>query len=144
MDELKGIKMTTTHVTYIANELKIRPEQAAAAIELLDAGNTIPFIARYRKEVTGVLDEEQLRQVADRLDKKRTLEDRRETILATIDSQGKLTPELKSRLMSAAALTVLEDLYQPYKPKRRTRAAIARENGLQGLADQILTQARAR
>lgn len=144
MDELKGIKMTTTHVTYIANELKIRPEQAAAAIELLDAGNTIPFIARYRKEVTGVLDEEQLRQVADRLDKKRTLEDRRETILATIDSQGKLTPELKSRLMSAAALTVLEDLYQPYKPKRRTRAAIARENGLQGLADQILTQARTR
>ncbi len=141
MNALKGTLMTTHHL-YIAKELKIRPEQAAAAVDLLDAGNTIPFIARYRKEVTGVLDEEQLRQVADLLEKKRMLEDRRETILATIESQGRLTPDLKVRLLEVDTLTVLEDIYQPYKPKRRTRAMIARENGLQGLADLILTQVR--
>jgi len=137
-------RMTTNHANSIAKELKVRPEQVAAAVELLDAGNTIPFIARYRKEVTGVLDEEQLRQVSELLEKKRALEDRRATILATIEAQEKLTPELRERILAAETLTILEDLYQPYKPKRRTRAAIARENGLQGLADLILAQVRTR
>ena len=114
-----------------AQEIKVRPEQAEAAIALLDEGNTIPFIARYRKEATCVLDEEQLRQIADRLEKKRGLEERRETILATIEAQGRLNPDLKARILSALTQTDLEDIYQPYKPKRRTRAMIARENGLQ-------------
>jgi protein Tex len=128
----------------IAKELKVRSEQVYAAVELLDEGNTIPFIARYRKEVTGVLDEEQLRQVAELLEKLRGLDERRATVLATIEAQGKLTPELKARIQAVETLTALEDLYLPYKPKRRTRATIARDNGLQGLADLILTQARTR
>ena len=126
----------------IAGLLGVRVEQVAAAIELLDTGNTIPFIARYRKEVTGTLDEEQLRQVESSLEKLRALDERRATVLASIEEQGKLTPELRARLMAADSLTALEDLYQPYKPKRRTRAGVAREKGLQGLADWILTQAR--
>jgi protein Tex len=128
----------------IARELKLQASQVRAAVELLDAGNTIPFIARYRKEMTGVLDEEQLRQVAELLEKKRAMDERRETILATIEGQGKLSEELKARILEAATMTDLEDLYQPYKPKRRTRAMIAKEKGLQGLADLIQTQARTR
>ncbi len=128
----------------IAAQLTIRAPQVAATIELLDGGNTIPFIARYRKEVTGGLDEEQLRAIQSQLEALRKLDERRESILASIEEQGKLTPELRTQLLAADTLTALEDLYQPYKPKRRTRAMIAREKGLQPLADQILAQLRSR
>jgi len=128
----------------IAAQLTIRVPQVAATIELLDGGNTIPFIARYRKEVTGGLDEEQLRAIQSQLEALRKLDERRTTILASIEEQGKLTAELRSQLLAADTLTALEDLYQPYKPKRRTRAMIAREKGLQPLADQILAQLRGR
>jgi len=126
----------------IASELSIRPAQVAAAVDLLDAGNTLPFIARYRKEMTGNLDEEQLRQLKEWLSTLRTLDERRETVIATIEEQGQLTPELHRQLLAVDTLTNLEDLYQPYKPKRRTRASIAREKGLQGLADLIMEQPR--
>jgi protein Tex len=126
----------------IADALAIRPAQVAATIELLDAGNTLPFIARYRKEATGSLDEDQIRNLIDLLERLRTLDKRREAILESITSQGKLTPELEKQIAAAESLTVLEDLYQPYKPKRNTRASIAREHGLQPLADLILSQAR--
>ena len=126
----------------IAQSLSVRPNQVAAAIELLDEGATVPFIARYRKERTGTLDEEQLRQVQSLLEKGRALEERRAAVIASIEEQGKSTPELLEKLHSADNMTALEDLYAPYKPKRRTRASIAREKGLQGLADMILTQAR--
>jgi uncharacterized protein len=129
-------------VKEIASQLQIRPEQAAAAVELLEAGNTIPFIARYRKEATHNLDEEQLRQVSDLLEKLRALEERRQTVIKSIAEQDKLTPELQAQIEAAATLTALEDLYQPYKPKRRTRASVARERGLGPLADLILQQAR--
>ncbi len=118
--------------------------QTNAVIELLDSGNTIPFIARYRKEATGGLDEEQIRQIAARLEKQRSMDKRRTTIRKTIREQGQLTPELDRKLQAAATLTELEDLYQPYKPKRRTRAGAAKEKGLQGLADLILQQPRTR
>ncbi len=129
------------HIQNIASFLNVRPEQVAATIELLDSGNTLPFIARYRKEVTGGLDEEQIRQLSERLQKLRALDERRETVLNSIQEQGKLTPELRRQLLAADSLTALEDLYQPYKPKRRTRASVARERGLQPLADIILAQA---
>lgn len=125
----------------IAKVLNLRPQQVAAAIELLDEGNTIPFIARYRKERTGTLDEEQLRQVSTLLEKSRALDERRAVVIASIEEQGKMTPELLLKLTEADSLTSVEDLYAPYKPRRRTRASIAREKGLQGLADFILTQA---
>lgn len=125
----------------IAKALALRAEQVSAAIELLDEGNTIPFIARYRKERTGTLDEEQLRQVSSLLEKSRALDERRAAVIASIEEQGKMTPELLEKLNTADTLTAVEDLYAPYKPKRRTRASIAREKGLQGLADYILIQA---
>jgi uncharacterized protein len=124
----------------IAHDIHIRPEQAAATIALLDDGNTLPFIARYRKEATGTLDEEQIRQLTELLEKLRTLDERRAVVLASIEEQGKMTPELLAQLQAAETLTTLEDLYAPYKPKRRTRASIAREKGLQGLADLIIQQ----
>ncbi|MBN1485042.1 MAG: RNA-binding transcriptional accessory protein [Chloroflexia bacterium] len=126
----------------IAEELDVRVSQTAAAIELLDQDNTLPFIARYRKEATGGLDEEQLRQLSARLDQLRALDERRQTIMASIEEQGQMTPELLQKLLAAETRTELEDLYQPYKPKRRTRAGIAREKGLEGLAELILEQAR--
>ena len=126
----------------IAAAIAIKPTQVTAVIELLDAGNTIPFIARYRKEMTGGLDEEQLRQVESAVEKRRALDERSATILASIEEQGKLTDELRVQIAAAASLTELEDLYAPYKPKRRTRASIARERGLQPLADLILQQVR--
>ena len=129
-----------TYALKIASQLNVRPNQVAATIGLLDDGNTIPFIARYRKEVTGTLDEEQLRNISDLLEKLRVLDQRRETIITTIEAQGKLTPQLHEQIMAAETLTELEDLYQPYKPKRRTRATIAREKGLEGLAQLILEQ----
>ena len=126
----------------ISTQLNLRPAQVAAAIELLDAGNTLPFVARYRKEMTGNLDEEQLRQLVTLLTRLRALDERRQTVVASIEAQGKLTPKLHQQLLAAETRTALEDLYQPYKPKRRTRASAARDKGLQGLADLILGQER--
>ena len=114
----------------LAAEVSARPQQIAAAVELLDEGATVPFIARYRKEATGGLDDIQLRLLEERLRYLRELEDRRTAILESIDSQGKLGEELKARIEAAADKTTLEDLYLPYKPKRRTKAMIAREAGL--------------
>ncbi len=130
----------TDYSNHIAADLKIKPSQVSAAIDLLDAGNTIPFIARYRKEMTGTLDEEQLRKIQTEVDRLRGLDERRIAILSSITEQGKLTPELEEQIQQATTLTALEDLYAPYKPKRRTRASIAREKGLQGLADILLQQ----
>lgn len=126
----------------IAESLHIKPSQIHTAVELLDAGNTIPFIARYRKEATGTLDEDQLRKIQSEIERLRTLDDRRLTILSSITEQGKLTPDLEEKINSAETMTALEDLYAPYKPKRRTRASIAKEKGLQGLADLIMEQLR--
>ncbi len=128
------------HAQQIATLLAVKPKQVEDTIELLDGGNTVPFIARYRKEKTGSLDEEQIREIAAQIERLRGLDERRKSILASIEEQGKLTPELKQKLLGAETLTALEDLYQPYKPKRRTRAGMAREKGLQGLADLILAQ----
>jgi uncharacterized protein len=122
----------------IASEIKARPDQAKAAIELLDEGATVPFIARYRKEVTGGLDDTQLRDLAERLVYLRELESRRDTIVDSINGQGKMSDELLAKLKGAATKAELEDLYLPYKPKRRTRAEIARERGLGPLAEAIL------
>jgi len=123
----------------IATEIKVRSEQVAAAISLLDEGGTVPFIARYRKEITGGLDDIQLRLLEERLRYLRELEERREAILENIESQGKLTDELKARISVAEDKTTLEDLYLPYKQKRRTKAMIAREAGLEPLADALLS-----
>src|SRR5476651_1220991 len=125
-------------VQRIAAELSVQPRQVAAAVQLLDEGATVPFIARYRKEVTDNLDDTQLRNLEERLIYLRELEDRRATIVQSIDEQGKLTPELRAAVEGADSKQVLEDLYLPYKPKRRTRAQIAREAGLQPLADALL------
>lgn len=121
----------------IATELQARPEQVDSAIRLLDEGNTVPFIARYRKEVTGGLDDTQLRQLETRLGYLRELEDRRQTILKSIDEQGKLTEQLATAITATQSKTELEDLYLPYKPKRRTRGQIAIEAGLEPLADTL-------
>jgi len=125
-------------IAQLAEELGARPAQVSAAVELLDDGATVPFIARYRKEVTGGLDDTVLRNLEVRLEYLRDMESRRAAILASIDQQGKLTPELKDALTAADTKQRLEDLYAPYKPKRRTRAQIAREAGLEPLADAIL------
>ena len=125
----------------IARELGIRRPQADAAIRLLDEGNTVPFISRYRKEATGELDEEQVRTIEERLAYLRNLIKRQEEILGKIEEQGKLTPELRTAIEKAAKLTELEDLYLPYKQKKRTRAQIAREKGLEPLAAAMLLQA---
>ena len=123
----------------IAEEIGIKLWQAEAAAELIDGGSTIPFIARYRKEATGAMDDEALRLFDERLKYLRNLEDRRQTIIAQIDEQGKLTDELRHKIENAETAAALEDLYRPYKPKRKTRADVAREKGLQGLADYLLT-----
>ena len=122
----------------IASEISCHPRQVEAAVALLDEGSTVPFIARYRKEVTGGLDDTQLRNLEERLRYLREMEERREAILKSISEQEKLTPELKKQILEADTKTRLEDLYLPYKPKRRTRAQIAREAGLEPLADSIL------
>ena len=132
----------TDYAKHIADSLGLRPNHVAAVIEMLDGGNTVPFIARYRKEMTGTMDEENIRSVQEQVERLRTLDERRTAILASIEEQGKLTPELSEKLKAAVTLTELEDIYQPYKPKRRTRASIAKEKGLQGLADMIMTSAR--
>ena len=131
--------MTTTSINgRIAEELGVREGQVSAAVELLDGGATVPFIARYRKEVTGTLDDTQLRTVEERLRYLRELEDRRAAVLESIRSQGKLDEALEAQIMAADSKARLEDLYLPYKPKRRTKAQIAREAGLEPLADRLL------
>jgi uncharacterized protein len=129
---------TGSIVSKIAAELGVRDHQVRAAVELLDGGATVPFIARYRKEATGTLDDAQLRTLDERLRYLRELEERRTAILASIDEQGKLTDELRAQIAAADTKARLEDLYLPYKPKRRTKAQIARENGLEPLADLLL------
>ena len=124
----------------IAEELSVKIWQVEAAVGLIDEGNTIPFISRYRKEVTGALNDEQLRTLDERLKYLRNLEEKKEQVLATIEEQGKLTEELKQQIQAAETLVVVEDLYRPYRPKRRTRAIIAREKGLEGLANIISLQ----
>ena len=128
-------------VPFVSRDLQISPRQVAAVALLLAEGNTIPFVARYRKEVHGNLDEVQIQDIQEKLSYYNTLEDRRRTVLKSIDEQGKLTDELKTRIEGCLSKTELEDLYLPYKPKRRTRAVIAREKGLEPLAQMILSQA---
>src|SRR3954447_15074033 len=132
--------LPTAVLLYISQQLNISLKSLTATIELLDEGSTLPFIARYRKEVTGNLDEVQIRSIEEKLAYFRELEDRRETVLETIDAQEKLTPELRARIESVLEKTELEDLYLPYKPKRRTKASIAREKGLEPLAQYIWDQ----
>lgn len=127
-------------VAAIAASLGVAAKQVRATVDLLDAGNTIPFIARYRKEVTGTLNEIALRQIEDAIGKARELAERKGTILKTIDGQGLLTPELRRQIEACSDKQTLEDIYLPYKPKRRTRATVARERGLQPLADILLRQ----
>lgn len=129
-----------THIEKIAANLALKASQVSATVDLLDGDNTIPFIARYRKEVTGGLDEEQIRQIAEQLKQLRALAERRQTVLTTIQGQGLLTPELESQIKAVDNRTELEDIYRPYKPKRKTRASIAKSKGLQGLANTILAQ----
>ena len=124
----------------IAKELGIRENQVDATVKLIDEGNTIPFIARYRKEVTGALNDEVLRNLYERLNYLRNLEERQEAVIALIDEQGKLTDELREKILSATTLVAVEDLYRPYKQKRKTRATVAKEKGLDGLADIIVAQ----
>ena len=122
----------------MAETLQLRLEQVEAVVELLDAGNTVPFITRYRKDQTGGLDEEQIRQIQARLTKLRLLAERKQTILRSIESQGKLTPELAAEIEAADSTKRLEDLYLPFKPKKQTLATVARERGLEPLADEVL------
>ena len=124
----------------IKEELQVEKWQVEAAVKLIDEGNTIPFISRYRKEVTGSLNDEQLRNLDERLTYLRSLEDKKEQVLKSIEEQGKLTDELKEKILAAQTLVVVEDLYRPYRPKRKTRASIAKEKGLEPLADIILQQ----
>ncbi len=124
----------------ITEELGVKKWQVDAAVKLIDEGNTIPFIARYRKEATGTLDDEQLRKLHERLTYLRNLEDKKEQVLTSIEEQGKLTEELKKQILAAETLVVVEDLYRPYRPKRRTRATIAKEKGLEPLAAVIMLQ----
>jgi protein Tex len=124
----------------IASELGVKPHQVQATIELLGGGATVPFISRYRKEATGTLDEVQVATIRDRIEQLRELDKRREAILKSIEEQGKLTPELKKSIEAAETMSKLEDIYLPYKPKRRTKATIAREKGLEPLAERIFAQ----
>ena len=113
----------------LSRELNVKREQVEAAVKLMDEGNTIPFIARYRKEVTGSLNDEVLRALSERLQYLRNLEERKEQVINSIKEQEKLTPELEKQIRDALTLVAVEDLYRPYKPKRRTRAIIAKEKG---------------
>ena len=124
----------------LAEELQIRPGQAQAAVKLIDEGNTIPFISRYRKEATGALNDEVLRNLYERLNYLRNLEEKKEQVLSSIEEQGKLTEELKKQILAADTLVAVDDLYRPYRPKRRTRATIAKEKGLEPLANLLSLQ----
>ena len=127
-------------IATIAAELGVRKGQVDAAVKLINEGNTIPFIARYRKEATGALNDEQLRNLFERLNYLRNLEEKKQQVLATIEEQGKLTEELRQQILDAQTLVVVEDLYRPYRPKRRTRATVAKEKGLEPLANILLLQ----
>ena len=122
-------------ISLIAKDIKAADRQVEAAVKLIDEGNTIPFIARYRKEATGSLDDEQLRLLAVRLEYLRSLEARKQEVIDSIESQGKLTGELKEAILKAEKLVTVEDLYRPYKQKKKTRAEAARKRGLKPLAD---------
>lgn len=124
----------------LTEELGVKKWQVEAAVKLIDEGNTIPFIARYRKEATGSLNDEQLRQLFERLTYLRNLEEKKEQVLSSIEEQGKLTQELREQILAAETLVVVDDLYRPYRPKRRTRATIAKEKGLEPLAALITLQ----
>ncbi len=124
----------------LKEELKVERWQVEAAVKLIDEGNTIPFISRYRKEATGSLNDEQLRALHERLMYLRNLEEKKEQVIGSIEEQGKLTQELREKILAAETLVVVEDLYRPYRPKRKTRASVAREKGLSGLAEYILEQ----
>ena len=124
----------------LAEELQIRPGQAQAAVKLIDEGNTIPFISRYRKEATGALNDEVLRNLYERLNYLRNLEEKKEQVISSIEEQGKLTDALKQQILAAETLVAVDDLYRPYRPKRRTRATIAKERGLEPLANVLLLQ----
>lgn len=128
-------------IQVITQELKVEKWQVEAAVKLIDEGNTIPFISRYRKEATGALNDEQLRTLFERLNYLRNLEDKKNQVLSSIEEQGKLTDELRKQILEAQTLVVVEDLYRPYRPKRRTRAIIAKEKGLEPLANILLLQA---
>src|SRR6201989_3281478 len=132
----------TTHYKKLAAEFSIAEKQVIATVNLLDEGATVPFISRYRKEVTGELDEVQVANIRDRVQQLRDLDKRREAILKSLTEMGKLTPELEKQINEAETMVLLEDIYLPYRPKRQTRATKAREKGLQPLADVILTQTR--
>lgn len=124
----------------LKEELKVEKWQVEAAVKLIDEGNTIPFISRYRKEATGSLNDEVLRNLYERLTYLRNLEEKKEQVIGSIEEQGKLTDELKEKILAAETLVVVEDLYRPYRPKRKTRASVAKEKGLEGLAEFILKQ----
>lgn len=127
-------------IKVLAEELSVKPTQVKAAVDLIDEGNTIPFIARYRKEATGALNDEVLRNLYERLTYLRNLEEKKQQVLGSIEEQGKLTEELKAKILEAATLVAVDDLYRPYRPKRRTKATIAKEKGLEPLAELILNQ----
>ena len=124
----------------LAEEFKLREEQVEKTVALIDGGDTIPFIARYRKEVTGSLDDAVLRDLNDRLEYLRNIEKRKEEVKSLIDAQGKLTPEIEAAIMAAKTITEVDDIYRPFRPKRKTRASIAREKGLVGLSELLMKQ----
>ena len=132
--------MNETHILKIAQELGLTPKQVQATADLLNEGATVPFIARYRKEATGSLDEVAITAVRDRLNQLMELDKRREAILKSLEERGQLTDELKEKVLSAETMVVLEDIYLPYRPKRRTRATIAKEKGLEPLAQRLFAQ----
>ena len=124
----------------LTQELNVEKWQVEAAVKLIDEGNTIPFISRYRKEATGALNDEVLRNLNERLTYLRNLEEKKNQVLSSIEDQGKLTEELKKQILEAKTLVVVEDLYRPYRPKRKTRASVAKEKGLEPLAQLIMEQ----
>ena len=137
---MSKVEISDVHVKAIAKELSVTTAQVVSTIELLDEGATVPFISRYRKEITGSMDEVQVAAIRDRFEQLRELDKRRDSILKIIQEQGKLTPELEKKINAALTMTELEDLYLPYKQKRKTRASIAKEKGLEPLALLILEQ----
>lgn len=132
--------MSDKHIYIVAQELSVGSKQVSATLNLLDEGATVPFISRYRKELTGSLDEVQVTAIRDRIQQLRELDKRREAILKSIEEQGKLTDALKAQIEAAETMSALEDIYLPYKPKRKTKASVAREKGLEPLALSILEQ----
>ena len=124
----------------LKDELNVEKWQVEAAVKLIDEGNTIPFISRYRKEATGSLNDEVLRNLYERLTYLRNLEDKKQQVLSSIEEQGMLTEELRNKIQAAETMVVVEDLYRPYRPKRKTRASVAKEKGQDGLAQIILAQ----